>query len=50
MLNGYMEVVAGWFRSFKVKEEEMKGLMGMDLVYYRQYFIFWVLWGKDVLF
>lgn len=50
MLNGYMEVVVGWFRSFKVKEEEMKGFMGMDFVYYRLYFIVWVLWGEDVLF
>lgn len=44
-----MELAVGWFRNFKVKEEEMKGLMGMGFVYYRPFFIFGVLWGKDVL-
>lgn len=50
ILNGYMEVVTGWFRNFKVKEEEMKGLMSMGLVYYRPFFIFGVLWARMFCF
>lgn len=39
MLYGCLEVVAGWLGNFKVKEEEKRGLIGMDLLYYRLYFI-----------
>ena len=38
-----LEVVVGWLKNLKVKEEEMRGLTGMDLVYYRSHFIFGVL-------
>lgn len=42
MLYGCLELVAGWLRNFKVKEEKKRGLTGMDLMYYRLYFVFGV--------